>query len=109
MKTLVIAEKTDIKNIKINKIKVGREIDKIEITFSVNPREIQKIKEAEQVEIIENKEVKKEKISEFDILLSKITMKIVKFKNFVVLNEELSKATTIEELNKFIEKYTILI
>lgn len=104
-----IQEKTDIKNIKINKIKVGREIDKIEITFSVNPREIQKIKEAEQAETIENKEVKKEKISEFDILLSKITVKIVKFKNFVVLNEELSKATTIEELNKFIEKYTILI
>lgn len=64
-----IQEKTDIKNIKINKIKVGREIEKIEITFSVNPREVQKIKEAEKVETFENKEIEKKSISEFDIIL----------------------------------------
>ncbi len=104
-----IQEKTDIKNIKINKIKVGREIDKIEITFSVKPREVQKIKEAEKVEVIENKDIEKKSISEFDIIFGKISKKLIKFSNYLVLNEELCKLKTIEELNKFIEKYTILI
>ena len=104
-----IQEKTDIKNIKINKIKVGREIDKIEITFSVNPREVQKIKEAEKVETVENKEIEKKSISEFDIIFGKISKRLVKFTDYLILNEELCKLKTIEELNEFIEKYTILI
>lgn len=104
-----IQEKTDIKNIKINKIKVGREIDKIEITFSVKPREVQKIKEAEKVETIENKEIEKKSISEFDTIFGKISRRLVKFTDYLILNEELCKLKTIEELNEFIEKYTILI
>lgn len=104
-----IQEKTDIKNIKINKIKVGREIEKIEITFSVNPREVQKIKEAEKVETFENKEIEKKSISEFDIIFGKISKRLVKFTNYLTLNEELCKLKTIEELNEFIEKYEIII
>lgn len=101
-----IQEKTDIKNIKINKIKIGREIDKIEITFSVKSKEGHKIKEVEKVKSIENKEI--EDLG-FNTLLGKITRKIVKFKNFTALNDELQGFKTIEELEKFIEKHKILL
>ncbi len=102
-----IQEKTDIKNIKINKIKVGREIEKIEITFSVNPREVQKIKEAEKIKTVENKDVKKIEKNDFNILSSKIMIKLkAMFKNnYSNYLGELGECKTVEDLKKMIDKY----
>lgn len=100
-----IQEKTDIKNIKINKIKIGREIDKIEITFSVNSKEPQKIKEVETFENVE-------KLSNFDS--EKMKVRSSATKKYLLEVETLSKIQTeinlalnSSDLEKIKEKYSL--
>lgn len=87
----------------IEKVKEGRAIKNIKIKFKFEEKKKKTIKNAET---IENKEVDN---LEFNTLLGKITKKIVKFKNFTALNDELQGFKTIEELEKFIEEYKILL
>jgi hypothetical protein len=103
-----IQEKTDIKNIKVNKIKIGREIDKIEITFSVNSKESQKIKEVESNKTTE----KPNNMSSFDNekmnLRSLATRKFLdNFDTLSSIQAEINLALNSYDLEKIKEKYSL--
>ena len=96
-----IEEKTDIKNIRIEKIKNGRNIDKLIFTFTIKePSEVN----VEQTEVKENLEIK----SELEILKLKIASKLAKSKNINLL-VEFSNVSTEEKLKEFIKKHNLKI
>ncbi len=95
-----IQEKTDIKNIKIEKIKNGRNIDKLIFTFIVKESS-----DEENVPQIEAKESSKNKLDiskEVEELKLKIK-KIIK-KDDYELSAKIIPLITIEELKKFAEE-----
>ncbi len=106
-----IEEKTDIMNIKIEKIKNGRNIDKLIFTFMVKESILEKNNEPNNEENMEQVEeefsVEKSEIAE-DIkeLKSKLKRKL---KGNVELSFALAGITTLEKLNEFIEKYQLKI
>lgn len=86
----------------IDKVKEGRAIKTIKIKFKFEKSEENENQETHPI-------IEAEIVSEFKVLLGKITRKIVTFKNFNELNQELLKLKTSEELQKFTEKYEIII
>lgn len=107
-----IQEKTDIKNIKINKIKVGREIDKIEITFSLPYHETEKIIEVEKLKLVDiekniesSKEIKNILTTEFIELKNEVKKAL---KSNYELKAKLIPIVTLKELEKFIKEHKIL-
>ena len=103
-----IQEKTDIKNIKVNKIKIGREIDKIEIIFSVNSKESQKIKKVETSETAE----KPNNMSSFDSKKMKLRTLATKkylldFEVLSSIQKEIDLIITLDDLLKIKEKYEL--
>lgn len=92
--------KTSIKNIKVNKNKSGKTIDKLIFTFKVNEIVNEKNNESSN----ENIEIK----SELEILKLKIASKLAKSKNINLL-VEFANVSTEEKLNDFIKKYNLKI
>lgn len=92
----------------IEKIKKGRNIETIKIKFRFENTKQEKNSEIITIEATDSL-IKKSIDSDFSILYGKLFNKIRAFKNFLILNTELSKQTTIEELEKFKEKYKISI
>lgn len=93
---------------KVEKTKEGKNIKNIKIKFRFEKIKQEKNSETITIEATDSL-IKKSIDSDFSILYGKLFNKIRAFKNFLILNTELSKQTTIEELEKFKEKYKISI
>lgn len=107
-----IQEKTDIRNIKVYKIKNGRNVDKIEITFTLSYHETEKLIKIENFKNIDveknipsSKEIKNILTSEFIELKNEVKKSL---KSNYELKAKLIPIVTLKELEKFIKEYKIL-